>query len=117
MAVKDLVGRFGEDTAARYLESAGLTVLQRNWRCREGEIDIVAREGDCLVVCEVKTRSGVGFGLPVEAIGRAKAARLRRLACRWVAEHRSTAAELRFDVVAVSRGGFGLRVEHIRGAF
>lgn len=117
MAVKDLVGRFGEDAAARYLESVGLTVLQRNWRCRDGEIDIVAREGDCLVVCEVKTRSGSGFGVPAEAVGRAKAARLRRLACRWLEEHRSAHSEPRFDVVSVSRGLSGMRVEHIRGAF
>src|SRR5829696_6815525 len=83
--VKVLLGRFGEDLAVRHLEAAGLQVLDRNWRCAEGEIDIVAAEGDTLVVCEVKTRTGTGFGDPAEAVVGAKAARLRRLALRWLA--------------------------------
>ena len=83
--VKGAVGRFGEQLAVRHLEAAGLRILDRNWRCAEGEIDIVAADGDTLVVCEVKTRSGTGFGDPAEAVVGAKAARLRRLALRWLA--------------------------------
>ena len=64
MKVKDALGRFGEDVAARHLERAGLVLVERNWRCREGEIDIVARDGAVLVFCEVKTRSRPGFGSP-----------------------------------------------------
>ena len=77
------LGRYGEALAARYLRERGLTVLERNWRCEHGEIDIVALDGGCLVVCEVKTRRGTGFGEPVEAVTVAKALRLRRLAAAY----------------------------------
>ena len=67
MQDKILIGRCGEDEAVRHLQAAGYVVLGRNWRCELGEIDIVARDGDVLVICEVKTRSGLGFGTPLEA--------------------------------------------------
>jgi len=121
------LGRYGEDVAARHLAAAGLTLLARNWRCREGEVDIVAREGDVLVVCEVKTRRGAGFGTPLDAVTPAKAARLRRLAVRWLADQRASGdgpggpdryAEVRFDVVSVLAPlGGPTAVEHLRGAF
>jgi len=114
------LGRWGEDLAAQHLAATGATVLARNWRCREGELDIVAIELDGTVVfCEVKTRSGTGFGGPVSAVGPAKARRLRVLACRWLADHRPPGAhELRFDVVAVVRErGQPPRVVHLRAAF
>lgn len=120
------LGRYGEDVAARHLTSSGFALLARNWRCREGEIDILARDGDVLVVCEVKTRRDVGFGTPLEAVTPAKAARLRRLAARWLAATREARAadggggfaDVRFDVVSVllPRAG-GPVVEHVRGAF
>lgn len=118
MRAKDAVGRFGEDVAARHLAAAGLAILERNWRCRAGEIDILARDGDALVVCEVKTRSGPGFGSPFEAVTPAKAARLRRLAAIWLAERGLTVPEVRFDVVGVTRPARGAaHVEHLRGVF
>jgi putative endonuclease len=80
------LGRYGEEVAARRLTEAGLTVLERNWRCREGELDIVALDGDTLAVCEVKTRHETGFQQPAEAVSEAKAERLRRLAGRWLDE-------------------------------
>ncbi|MER7771020.1 YraN family protein [Kitasatospora sp. NPDC096140] len=80
------LGRYGERVAARRLAEAGLRILDRNWRCVEGELDIVALDGDTVAVCEVKTRSERGFQQPTEAIDRAKAARLQRLAERWMAE-------------------------------
>lgn len=102
----------------RHLTAAGLRVVSRNWRCPEGELDIVAWDGDTLVVCEVKTRSGVGFGSPAEAVNRQKAQRIRRLALRWLMEHRTPYAELRFDVVSVLRGPRGpAAVDHLRAAF
>jgi putative endonuclease len=119
------LGRYGENLAARHLVDAGFSLLARNWRCREGEIDIVARDGDVLVVCEVKTRRDVAFGTPLDAVTPAKAARLRRLAARWLAATREARAvdgggfaDIRFDVVAVllPRAGAPL-VEHLRGAF
>src|ERR1700691_3807011 len=79
VVAKDAVGRYGENVAALHLVEAGLEVLDRNWRCAAGEIDIVAREGDVVVICEVKTRSSTTFGAPQEAITPVKAARLRQL--------------------------------------
>lgn len=80
------LGRYGEQVAARRLAEDGLHILDRNWRCVEGELDIVALDGDTVAVCEVKTRSERGFQQPTQAIDRTKAARLRRLAERWMAE-------------------------------
>ena len=85
---RSALGRYGETLAARRLAQAGMTVLERNWRCgRTGEIDIVARDGDALVVCEVKTRRAGPFEHPMAAVTPAKAGRLRRLAERWLQEH------------------------------
>lgn len=112
------LGAHGERIAAAFLTDAGLRVLDRNWRCRDGELDIVARDGDALVFCEVKTRRGTGYGQPVEAVGRAKQRRLRTLAQRWLAAHDEHAPELRFDVVGVLvRPARPALVTHLRAAF
>jgi len=115
--VKDAVGRRGEQVAAEYLERAGLRVLDRDWRCAEGEIDIVAAERRVLVVCEVKTRSGLGYGTPLEAVTRAKRDdRLRRLAIRWLVAHGVLFDEVRVDVIGVLRDHAGwCTIEHVRG--
>lgn len=119
MRVKDAVGRFGEQLAVEWLTAEGLTVLERNWRCSDGELDIVAAEGHTLVFVEVKTRSSLGFGDPAEAVVPAKAARLRRLAVRWLIEHPEPYwPDIRFDVIAVvRRTPSGPSVRHLRGAF
>jgi putative endonuclease len=118
VAKKDGVGKYGERVALQHLEDAGFEILARNWRCSEGEIDIVARDRDVLVICEVKTRSGLGFGLPAEAITRTKADRLRLLARRWLQQHPAGGADVRFDVVSVVRAQRGAAVvEHLRAAF
>ncbi len=114
MAVKDVLGRFGEDVAAAHLEADGLVLVARNWRCREGEIDIVAVDGDVLVFCEVKTRSGLAFGSPAEAVSPTKLRRLKVLAARWLADSPRAWVELRFDVVAILRTPSGLVVDHLR---
>ena len=110
------LGRFGETYAARHLVQRGLVLLDRNWRCEAGEIDLVLREGRVLVVCEVKTRSSTAFGSPVEGVSEQKAERLRRLADRWLEEHGLRPPEVRLDVVGVlvPRGGRP-QVEHVRG--
>jgi putative endonuclease len=112
------LGSHGERIAAAYLAGCGLQVIDRNWRCREGELDIVAREDDALVFCEVKTRRGVGYGFPVEAVTFAKQRRLRVLAQRWLAAHDEHAPDLRFDVVGVLvRTSGPAVVTHLRSAF
>lgn len=117
MRAKDVLGAYGEDLAARYLRLSGLTVLERNWRCPAGEIDLVVVDGDVLVFCEVKTRSGSAFGRPEEAVVRQKAERLRGLALRWLAAHPGRWREVRFDVVSVLWSPDAPAVDHIRGAF
>lgn len=80
------LGRYGEEVAARWLTEGGLRILERNWRCAEGELDIIALDGDTIAVCEVKTRSERGFQQPSEGIDQTKAVRLRQLAERWLGE-------------------------------
>ncbi|MFI1926866.1 YraN family protein [Streptomyces sp. NPDC020377] len=112
------LGRYGEELAARRLVEAGMAVLERNWRCgRTGEIDIVARDGDVLVVCEVKTRSGGGFQHPMASVTPEKAERLRGLAERWIQAHGGAPpGGVRIDLVGVvlPRRGAAV-VEHARG--
>jgi len=116
MNAKDLLGQQGEELAARFLAEAGLDLLERNWRCKAGEIDIVALDGRTLVVCEVKTRSGVRFGTPLEAITRQKSRRLRKLAVLWVNAHGLFFEQIRIDVVGILQTGPGqFSIEHVRG--
>ena len=95
------VGRAGEDLASRHLRRQGYEILARNVRSVEGEIDILARDGKTLVVCEVKTRTTRRFGEPVEAITAPKAARLRRLTSQWLASQPRTWGQVRIDVVGI----------------
>ncbi len=117
MRAQDAVGRYGERVAARWLTEAGMTVVERNWRCRRGEIDILARDGDVLVVCEVKTRRSSRAGTPAEAVTPRKLARLQDLAAEWLSARPGAApGGVRFDVVAVVPAERGpARVEHLRG--
>jgi putative endonuclease len=113
---KDAIGKYGEDLAARHFIGAGFTILARNWRCPVGEIDIVARDGDVLVIAEVKTRSSLAFGSPAEAITRRKADKLRELALTWLQEHPGGRRKVRFDVVSVLLPKSGsAQLEHLRG--
>ena len=96
-------GRRGEEKAAQYLLESGWEILERNWRCREGEADIIAldRETDSLVVVEVKSRSGTGYGSPLETITYAKARRLRQLAAIYARRSRVGARLLRVDAIGL----------------
>ncbi|MFE3495499.1 YraN family protein [Streptomyces sp. NPDC059175] len=118
MNARGTLGRYGEELAARRLVQVGMTVLVRNWRAgRAGEIDIVARDGDALVVCEVKTRRAVAFQHPMAALTPAKAERLRELAQRWLHEHGGAPpGGVRIDLVGVLVPARGRPViEHARG--
>ncbi|MGA4851645.1 YraN family protein [Streptomyces sp. G5(2025)] len=124
MNARGALGKYGEDLAARRLVEAGMTVLARNWRAgRAGEIDIVAMDGEALVVCEVKTRRAPGlvgsalFEHPMASVGRTKAERLRRLAERWIEECGGPPpGGVRIDLIGVLLPRRGAPVvEHARG--
>jgi putative endonuclease len=112
-----VVGRSGEDAAAAWYEAAGYEVLDRNWRVREGELDLVVRRSGTIAFCEVKTRRGDAFGLPAEAVTRRKQQRLRLLAGRWLSEHGSAGSTLRFDVAEVKPSGRGWNVDVLTNVF
>jgi putative endonuclease len=111
------LGAFGERVAAAHLEAKGYRIRARNFRCREGEIDIVAEDGDCLVFVEVRTRRGDAFGTPAESVTAAKERRLLTVAKAYLQEHPDVPANQRIDVVGVelSRGRL-LAVQHSEGA-
>lgn len=95
------LGERGEDAAASYLERAGMTVVERNWRCKAGEIDIVAIEGDALVLVEVKTRRTVAKGTPEDAVTPAKQRKYKRLAESYLQQAGLAEASVRFDVISL----------------
>jgi putative endonuclease len=107
------LGARGELLTARWYEARGYEVLARNWRCREGELDLVLRQGRTIVFCEVKTRSSNAYGTPAEAVTRTKQVRLRTLALRWLEETGARRGHLRFDVAGV----VGNQVDVIEAAF
>lgn len=114
MAYKQALGRWGEDRVARWYRRHGFEILERNWRCRHGELDVIVRRGSVIAVCEVKTRSSNAFGSPAEAVDWQKQRRIRRLAAQWLSEQGNRGAvQLRFDVAEVV--GRDLRV--IESAF
>ena len=95
------LGARGEVLAGNWYTERGYAVLDRNWRCRQGELDLVLERDGVVVFCEVKTRTSDAFGIGAEAVGRDKQLRIRRLATEWLSEHGHRAKELRFDVVSI----------------
>ena len=111
------LGRWGEDRAARYLENHGLTIVKRGFRCRFGEIDIIAQNLEVLVFCEVKTRRRETFASPQESVTWSKQRRLIKTA-GWYLNQRSWDGELRFDVIAIlAASGREPQIEWIQDAF
>ena len=112
------LGDAGEELVARWYTARGATVLDRHWRVRGGEVDLVLADGDTVVFCEVKTRRRHDFGSPLDAVTRVKQQRLRGLALTWLRAHAVRAPALRFDVAAVTWpvGGTPV-VEVVTGAF
>lgn len=117
MDARPALGRSGEDAAVQLLEDKGFTIVERNFRCRAGELDVIARNGRTLVFCEVKTRRTDRWGDPSEAVGWRKQQRLRQLAALWLQAHRPGRVEVRFDVVSVIVGDRDVYVTHIPDAF
>ncbi|PKH44199.1 putative endonuclease [Nocardioides alpinus] len=111
---KRLLGQRGETLAARHLTQRGMVLVDRNWRCELGEIDLVLRDGQVLVICEVKTRTSTDYGSPLEAVNQVKADRLKRLAFRWLREHDCHPSDVRVDVVGVLvPPGGPVEIEHV----
>lgn len=121
MAAKDELGARGERIAERHLVERGFEVLDRNWRCAQGEIDLVLRDGDETVFVEVKTRAGLAYGHPLEAITMVKLARLRRLAGEWCATRRApgeVVGRIRIDAVAVlAPRNAPATIDHLEGVY
>lgn len=118
--LKQRRGARGEDWAEQVLTEAGMFVIDRNWRCREGEIDLIAIDEvdgeSTLVFCEVKYRTGTGFGTPLESITREKVRRLRRAVARWLAERRVSPQRVRLDAIGLlDVPGQEVRITHVRG--
>ena len=107
------LGARGEDQAASAYRQRGFELVDRNWRCATGELDLVCHDGTTLVFCEVKTRSSARFGAGAEAVSPAKQRRIRRLAVLWLRTHRARAVQIRFDVASVA----GEQVSIIEDAF
>jgi putative endonuclease len=103
----------GEDVAAAWYRSQGYEIVERNWRCRDGELDLIMRNGRIFVFCEVKSRATDAFGSPLESVTHDKRQRIRHLAARWIQESKIRPAEIRFDVAAV----LGEELQVLEGAF
>jgi putative endonuclease len=113
MGHNQVLGATGEDVAAEWYEANGYQVVARNWRVREGEIDLIVRRARTIVFCEVKSRSSLAFGAPAEAVTRAKRERIRHLAAQYLQTSPVRAREIRFDVAAILDG----ELQMIEGAF
>ena len=113
------LGRWGEDRACAYLEQRGWTILARNYRFGRREVDVVARRGSVVAFVEVKTRAGVGYGAPLEAVTRLKRREIEAVAGQYVARHRLIGVDIRFDAVSivVERPGARARIEHVEDAW
>ncbi|MEV6768126.1 YraN family protein [Nocardia sp. NPDC051030] len=112
------LGAHGEELAARFLCEAGLEIVARNWRCRYGELDLIAREGEVTAFVEVKTRRALTFGPPAEAVTFLKQQRIRRLAVLWLHEQAGPWLHIRFDVMSVLlRPGKDPEIQHLKAVF
>lgn len=117
MDPRPALGQLGEDAAAEHYERLGFEVVERNYRCAAGELDLILTDGKVLVFCEVKTRRTAYWGEPSEAVGYKKQQRIRRLAAAWLSEKGGCRLPIRFDVVSIVAADSGLKIEHIPHAF
>lgn len=108
------LGRYGEDRACEYLIKSGYSILDRNWRYAEGELDIVCSKDKTIVFVEVKTRTSLATGSPLEAVTRAKLIKLRRHAANWCARRQVANSQVRFDAIGVLLTGGTVQIEHLK---
>jgi putative endonuclease len=113
----DSLGKQGEDLAVRHLKALGYKILDRNYRCSLGEIDIVAKDKTALIFIEVKTRKSDKIAMPLESIGAKKQAKLKTLAEYYLQEKDYYECETRFDVISIIGDGLNVKIEHITDAF
>lgn len=111
------IGKYGEDRAVEFFTRIGYELVERNWRGVGGEIDIVARDRDCLVFAEVKTRTRTGFGHPFEAITSKKLQRMRRLVAQWCQSKEVAGFKVRLDAVSVLIVNGKVTIEHLKQVF
>ncbi len=111
------VGKKGEGLAAERLEKLGYRIIERNYRCLFGEIDIIAQDGDCIVFVEVKSRRTCSFGAPQLAVGYRKQRKISMVALKYISEKHMEGRNARFDVVAITLLSSGESIEHIKNAF
>ena len=114
---KHVLGIYGERVAGQYLQSLGYEILERNWRCSIGEIDLIARDHSRYIFVEVKTRNGAGFGHPFEAITEIKLGRLRRLVGEWCRSRQLSGIDVRIDAVSVLVNRGKVELEHLQQVF
>jgi putative endonuclease len=117
MNTRQNLGRYGEDRAANYLQDRGYEIIDRNWRSRAGEIDLVARDHDRIVFIEVKTRNGSGYGHPFEAITKEKVSRMRRVVADWCQAKQVSGIQIRLDAISVLISGGRISIEHLKQVF
>jgi putative endonuclease len=117
MNLRQTLGRYGEERAAIYLSDRGYEILERNWRSRNGEIDLITRDRGLIVFVEVKTRNGSAYGHPFEAITAEKVSRMRRLAAEWCSAKQVSGRKVRLDAISVLISGGRVSIEHLKQVF
>lgn len=117
MNQKQILGKYGEDLAANYLIDRGYKIIERNWRCSIGEIDLIAKDKNQIVFVEVKTRSSTDFGHPLDAITEKKIIRMQRLVCAWCAARNKVGAAVRLDAISVLIRSGRVAVEHLKQVY
>lgn len=114
---RQLFGNAGEQVAGRYLQKQGLTIVHKNYRCKYGEIDIIAKDQSYLVFIEVKTRSSIKYGDPIASVTNKKQKQICKAAQNYLFEHNLTETDVRFDVIGILQQGKGQEINHIKDAF
>ncbi len=116
--MKRTTGQRGEDLAANYLTQRGFVIMERNYRCRWGEIDIICRQGGYLIFVEVRSKTTDRYGTPEESINRAKISRIRKTAMEYLTSHpERKPVKMRFDLIAITFKNKQESINHIKGAF